>query len=176
MSKRFPISRMGKFYDEMDFSLENEMAREWFEGDLNMTVVLFEVEKYESMVDDIYGESSSSQLKFKTPKELKVRVMIEEANKGSYSDGYNRFEEYGDLIFEVFVDQLKDLGAEIHYGDYIGYVDNEDNIKYFTVYDDGVIYSDNEHTRLGYKGYYRTVKCKVADFDEINPNIMPLNN
>jgi hypothetical protein len=174
MSKRYPISRMSKFYDELDFSLENDMAREWFEGDLNMVVVLFEVEKYESTTDDLYGESSSSQLKFKAPKELRVRLQIDEPKTGSYTEGYNRYEEYGDLTFTVFVDHLKELGAEIHYGDYIGYVDREDNIKYFTVYDDGNIYSDNSHTRLGYKGYYRTVKCKVADFDEINPNIMPI--
>ena len=173
MAKRkFPISRMGKFYDDMDFSLENEMAREWMEGDLNMVVVLFEVDRIKSDVDELYGEASPSELRFKAPKEINVRILIDEATKDSYAEGFHRYEDYGDLTFTVFTDHLKEVGAELNYGDYIGYVDREDNIKYFTVYDDGIINSDNAHTRLGYKSYYRTVKCKTADPGEINPDIM----
>jgi hypothetical protein len=173
MSKqKFPINRMQKFYDSSDFSLENEMAREWMEGDLNMVVVLFEVDRIKSNVDDVYGEASSSELKFKPPKELNVRILIDEATKDSYAEGQHRFEDYGDLTFTVFTDHLEELNAHIHYGDYVGYVDFEDNIKYFTVYDDGAIYSDNSHTRVGFKGYYKTIKCKTADPDEINPEIM----
>jgi hypothetical protein len=67
----------------MDFSLENEMAREWLEGDLNMVVVLFQVDRTASLVDDVYGEAEPNELKFKTPKELNVRILIEEANKDS---------------------------------------------------------------------------------------------
>ena len=174
MYKKFPINRMNKFYDDMDFSLENEMAREWLEGDLNMVVVLFQVDRTASLVDDVYGEAEPNELKFKSPKELNVRILIEEANKDSYAEGYHRFEEYGDLTFTVFTDHLKEVKAEIKYGDYIGYADSEDNIKYFTVYDDGLINSDNAHTRLAYKSYYRTVKCKTADPGEINPDLMPI--
>jgi len=54
--------------------------------------------------------------------------------------------------------------------DYIGYSDREDNIKYFTVTNDGKIFSDNAHTRLGYKGYYRTITCVTTDANEFNPN------
>ena len=43
--KRLPINRMGKFYDYLDFGLENEMAREFVEGDLNFTVILFRVDR-----------------------------------------------------------------------------------------------------------------------------------
>ena len=174
MKRKFPINRMNIFYDESDFSLENEMSREWLEGDLNMVVVLFQVDVAGSTVDDVYGEAESNQLKFKPPKELRVRVFIDEPNKDTYAEGFHRFEDYGDLTFTVFTDQLKELDVEIHYGDYIGYVDFEDNIKYFTVYDDGVINSDNAHTRGAYKPYYKTVKCKTADPDEINPDIMPI--
>lgn len=174
MDRKFPINRMNKFYDESDFSLENEMAREWLEGDLNMVVVLFEVDRTESLIDDVYGEAEPNELRFKPPKELNVRILIDEAKKDSYAEGFHRFEEYGDLIFTVFTDHLKEVGAEIKYGDYIGYVDREDNIKYFTVADDGFINADNAHTRVGYKPYYRTVTCVNADPGEINPNLMPI--
>jgi len=172
--KKIPITRLSKFYDKTDFNLENEMAREFIEGDLNFTVVLFEVDRITSVTDDIYAEASSNELKFHPPKELKVRLILDESTNESYAEGHLRYEDYGDLTFTIFVDQLNELNVDIKYGDYIGYPDKEDNIKYFTVYDDGKIYSDNSHTRLGYEGYYRTIKCKTADFDEINPDIMPL--
>lgn len=174
MAKRFPITRLSKFYDNVDFNMENDMAREYVEGDLNFTVVLFEVDRIKSVTDDVYSEALSNEIKFKSPKEIKVRPIISEATNETYSEGFVRYQDYGDFTFTVFVDQLEEVGADIKYGDYVGYSDREDNIKYFTVYDDGKINSDNSHTRLGYKAYYRTIKCKTADPDEVNPNLMPI--
>lgn len=168
--KKFPISRMGKFYDEIDFSIENEMAREYLEGDLNIVVVLFQVNRTETNVDDVYAEAKASEIKFKAPKELRVKLNLDAAENKSYSSGMNRYMDYGNLTFNIFQEQLDELGCDINYGDYIGYADREDNIKYFTVTNDGKIYSDNSHTRLGYKGYYRTIQCVTADMNEFNPN------
>ena len=172
-NKKFPITRMHKFYDETDFSLENEMAREFLEGDLNITLVLFQVDRVETDkgADDIYGEVSGDKVKFFPPKEIKVRIVLEEAKNETYSEGHLRYQDYGNLTFTIFEDHLKELGADIQYGDYIGYPDREDNIKYFTVTNDGRVNSDNAHTRLGYKSYYRTITCVTADLDEFNPNI-----
>ena len=168
MSKKTPINRMNKFYDEMDFGLENDMAREFFEGDLNTVVVLFQVDKIETSKssDDVYGEVDGDKVRFLPPKEINVRVTLEEASNDTYSEGHVRYQDYGNLNFTVFTDHLFDLGVDISYGDFIGYSDSEDNIKYFTVVNDGRINSDNSHTRLGYKSYYRTVKCVTADPDE----------
>lgn len=172
MAKRFPITRMSKFYDDMDFQLENDMAREFLEGDLNITLVLFQVDRIESEKsgDDVYGEVDADKISFHPPKEIKVRINLEEAGNDTYSEGYGRYQDYGNLTFTIFDDHLKELDADIQYGDYIGYPDREDNIKYFTVVNDGKINSDNAHTRLGYKSYYRTVKCVTADANEFKPN------
>ncbi len=74
--KILPINRMGKFYDSMDFGMENEMAREFLEGDLNFTVILFRVDKIKSQTDDVYGESDSEEIRFLPPVELKVRPVL----------------------------------------------------------------------------------------------------
>ena len=168
--KKFPINRNGKFYDEIDFGIENEMAREYVEGDLNFVVVLFQVDRTETQVDAVYGEAKSNEIRFKAPKELRVKLALEEAENKSYSAGMNRILDYGNLKFHVFQEQLTELNCDISYGDYIGYSDREDNIKYFTVTNDGKIFSDNAHTRLGYKGYYRTITCVTTDANEFNPN------
>jgi hypothetical protein len=164
--KRLPINRMGKFYDYLDFGLENEMAREFVEGDLNFTVILFRVDRIKSQTDDVYGESDVEEIKFHPPVELKVRPALEESQSKAYSEGYGRYEDYGNLMFTVFEDQLVELGVDITYGDYIGYPDKEDNIKYFTVVNDGKINSDNQKTRVGYRSYYRKITCVTADEDE----------
>jgi len=164
--KRLPINRMGKFYDYLDFGLENEMAREFVEGDLNFIVILFRVDRIKSQTEDVYGESDVEEIKFHPPVELKVRPVLDESESKSYSDGYGRYEDYGNLTFTIFDDQLKELGVDITYGDYIGYPDKEDNIKYFTVVNDGRINSDNQKTRVGYKSYYRKITCVTADPDE----------
>lgn len=170
MAKKYPISRLSKFYDESDFNLENEMAREFVEGDLNFVVTLFQIDRAKSSTDDVWGESDTEEMKYLPPKEINVRPLMGEPKQDSYADGYAQYLEYGDFNFTVFTDHLNELKVDIRYGDYIGYVDREDNIKYFTVSNDGKINSDNAHTRLGYKGYYRTIMCINADENEFNPN------
>ena len=166
--KRLPINRMGKFYDYLDFGLENEMAREFIEGDLNFTVILFRIDRIKSQTDDVYGESDVEEIKFYPPVELKVRPTLEESESKAYTEGYLRYEEYGNLTFTILEDQLKELDVDITYGDYIGYPDKEDHVKYFTVVDDGKINSDNQKTRVGYRSYYRKITCVTADPAEFN--------
>jgi hypothetical protein len=132
-------------------------------------VVLFKVDRIKSQTDDVYGEADSEEIVFHPPKEIKIRPILDRAENDSYSDGHLRFQDYGQFKFTVFTDHLEELNTDIDYGDYIGYPDREDNIKYFTVSDDGKIFSDNEHTRLGYKGYYRSITCVPADPSEFNP-------
>lgn len=170
MANKKPISRVNKFYDESDFRLENDMAREFVEGDLNFVVILFQVDRQKSQTDDVWGESDANEIRFLPPKEINVRPFLDEAKQNTYSDGFGQFLEYGDFKFTVFTDHLNEMGVDIRYGDYIGYSDTEDNVKYFTVTNDGRINSDNSHTRLGYKGYYRTITCVNADTDEFSPN------
>jgi len=166
--KRWPITRVHKFYDDVDFNMENEMAREYMEGDLNFTIVLFRVDRIKSQTDSVYGESDVEEIKFHPPMEIKVKLNLEESQSKAYSDSYVRYEDYGNLVFTVFTDHLRELGVDISYGDYVGYPDKEDNIKYFTVVNDGKINTDNQKTRVGYKSYYRKITCVTADPEEFN--------
>ena len=48
------------------------------------------------------------------------------------------------------------------------YQEDEKTIKYYTVSNDGSIFSDNKHTINGYKGFYRTITCVPTSEDEFN--------
>ena len=74
-----------------------------------------------------------------------------------------RYQQYGNLIFHVFIQELKDKNVDIEYGDIISYSDKESNFNYWTVHDDGKITADNKHTRFGLKGYYRSIVCTTLD-------------
>ena len=56
--KIVPINRVNKFFSEEDFNLEISMSRECFEGDNNMSVILYRVNREMTESDNIYGEAS----------------------------------------------------------------------------------------------------------------------
>ena len=51
------------------------------------------------------------------------------------------------------------LDIDINYGDYIGYPEKEDRMRYYVVSNDGRVTSDLKHTIGGYKPFYRTITC-----------------
>jgi hypothetical protein len=166
---RIPNTRLNRFYDDTDFDLEIDMASELIEGDANFTVVLYRIDRNHSNSNDIYGESDAKDIRFLPPVELKVLLSISEAENKNYGDnGALRYQEYGNLTFNILNKQLEDKQVEISYGDIVGYSDREDNLKYFEVFDDGKINSDNAHTQYGYKSFFTTIKCVTVDPDQFN--------
>lgn len=166
---RIPITRLSRYYDENDFQLELDMAREVIEEDTNFTVVLYRIDKVNSNNEDVYGESESREIRFHSPVELKVLLLLNQAENKSYGEnGSLRYQDYGNLVFTVLTNQLEEKNVDISFGDIIAFSDKETNLKYFEVYDDGKINSDNTHTQYGYKAYFRTISCVTVDPDQFN--------
>jgi hypothetical protein len=166
---KIPITRVNKFFSADDFGLELDMGREYLEGDLNMSVILYRIDREETNVDSLYGEVNSSELRFLPPVELLGLIKLELPDNTAYSKGTLRVLDHGKLTFSLYQEQLDELGVDISYGDYLAYPENEFTIKYFTVVNDGKIYSDNAHTILGYKGFYRTIVSVPALSNEFLP-------
>jgi len=72
----------------------------------------------------------------------------------------------GQEWLEVYQKTLDDLGVEIWMGDYIGYYESEDRVRYYVVSDDGYVKSDNKHTYGGYKPFYRTITATWVSENE----------
>lgn len=161
-----PNTRLNFLYDEEDFKLDMEMADEFVKNDMNLSVTLFRINPVQTDTDDVYGESNPRDVRYLPPIVLKVaNLKIEESEQRAYNQQNQtlRYQQYGNLIFHVFIQELQDKNADISYGDVVGYSDKENNFKYWLVQDDGKITADNKHTRFGLKGYYRSVMCVTLD-------------
>jgi hypothetical protein len=164
---KIPITRLNKWYDDMDFDLDVEMGREAIEEDNNFTIVLFRVDRNMTLFDDLYGEANEDGVRYMTPVELKVIPLIEEAkNVAMNPNGSQRHLEDGNLSFGIYQQQLNELGVEISYGDYIGYAISETDVRYYSVANDGLKNYDSKHTIMGYKSAFRTVLCVPTNKDE----------
>lgn len=166
---RVPINRLERFFDEQDFQVEMEMARDFVENDMNFRIVVYRVDRDKTDTDDLYGELDYNELHFKTPIEVHAIVELSEPdNKTHDNTGRLRYQEHGMLTAYVYQHELEESNIDIRYGDIIAYAETEDRIRYYTIVDDGKIYFDNSHTHYGYKGFYRTIKSIPIDPNELN--------
>ena len=168
--KIIPINRLNKFFSADDFSFDIEVGREYLEGDINMRIVLYQVDRVNSVTDDIYGETDKGGIRFRTPVEIPVLPTLAKPENKVYNgnSGSLRYLQDGQLSFGVYDSQLKELNVDISFGDYIGYAVTETEMRYYTVVNDGRKNYDNAHTIGGYKGFFRSVVCAPVDESEFN--------
>lgn len=167
-NEKSPIKRIGKFFSEEDMDLHVNIGLEYLHGDLNMSVFLYRVDIMKSDVDEVYAEASTNEIKYLPPVEIKCLVTIEEPKNNSYKDGMIRYLEPGNLIFKVYIKHLQELGVDIKHGDFIGYKESDDKIRFYSVSNDGKVVIDNKHMHFGYKPFYRTITCVPAQENEFN--------
>lgn len=162
-----PITRVNKWFDESDFSLEIDMGREAIEGDGNFTVILYRVDRRTTQFDSLYGEAVKDGIRFFPPTELKVIPILATAKNKAYNkNGTGRYAQDGNLSFGIYEAQLTELEIDMSFGDYIGYPVSNTEIRYFTIVNDGLKNYDNKHTIMGYKAAFRSVECAPVDESE----------
>lgn len=166
MNNKVPITRIGKFFGSDDYNLDLSIGEEWLYGDMNFTLVLYRIDRIKTKTDDVYGETLKDGIKFLPPVEFKgyVQIMAPE-NKNIGTSKVNQFEP-GNIKVSVYINHLEELGVDISYGDYIGYYETEDRVRYYVVNNDGRVVSDNKHNYGGYKPYYRTIMGSAVTENE----------
>lgn len=166
--RKIPITRVNKFFSDKEFELEIGFGREAIEGDGNFTVILYRVDRINTAADSVYNEASMDEIKYLPPIELKIVPIMNEAQNKAYNSGSGslRYLQDGQFTFGIYDSQLTHLDVDIDYGDYIGYPVTEDEVRFFSVVNDGKKNYDNKHTILGYKGAFRTVVCAPVDDNE----------
>ena len=166
MNNKLPITRLGKFFSQDDFDINIQMGQEYLHGDLNMKLVLYRVDRQKTDNDSVYAEAGMDEIKYFPPIEFNALVKIDEPKNVTYKSGMVRYNEPGNLTLSVYIKHLQELNIDIRYGDFIGYQDTEDKLRYYTVANDGRVTSDNKHKMFGYKPHYRTIVCVPAQETE----------
>jgi hypothetical protein len=163
---RVPITRLNKFFSEEDFNLDIEMGGEWLHGDMNFSLVLYRVDRRRTTKDSVYGEVVEDGIQFLPPVEFKGYVQLEAPENKDMGDSKLSQMESGNIKIGVYQNQLDMLSIEINFGDYIGYYETEERVRYFTVVNDGRVNSDNKHTYGGYKKFYRSIIAAPVNENE----------
>ena len=166
MQKLVPITRLGKFFGAEDYALDIGMGEEWLLGDMNFTVILYRVDRYKTKKDDVYGEVVKDGIQFLAPVELQGLVQVMAPTPKLLGNSKVGIHEPGNMKFSIYQKTLDDLGVEIFQGDYFGYYETEDRVRYYVVSDDGYVVSDNRHSYGGYKPFYRTITATYVSENE----------
>jgi len=166
MQKLVPITRLGKFFGAEDYALDIGMGEEWLIGDMNFTVILYRIDRTKSKVDDVYGEVVKDGIQFLAPVELQGLVQVMAPTSKNYGNSRVELQEPGNMKFSLYQKTLDELGVEIFQGDYLGYYETEDRVRYYVVSDDGYVRSDNRHSYAGYKPFYRSVIATYVSENE----------
>ena len=166
MENLVPITRLGMFFGGEDFALDISMGEQWLLGDMNFTVILYRIDRYKTKTDDVYGEVLEDGIQFLAPVELKGLVQIMAPTNKLLGNSKVKQDEPGNMKFSIYQKTLDDLNVNIFMGDYIGYYETEDRVRYYTVIDDGLVVSDNRHSYGGVKPYYRTIMATWVSENE----------
>jgi len=166
MQKLVPITRLGKFFGAEDYALDIGMGEEWLLGDMNFTIVLYRIDRYKTKTDNVYGEVLEDGIQFMAPVELKGLVQIMAPANKLLGNSKIKQDEPGNMKFSIYQKTLDDMEVNIFVGDYIGYYETEDRVRYYTVIDDGLVKSDNRHSYGGYKPFYRSITATWVSENE----------
>ena len=131
-----------------------------------MKLVLYRVDRTRTDKDAVYGEVGSDEIVYLPPVEFNGIVRVETPKNSTYKSGVLRYLEPGNLTVSVYISHLEELKIDIKFGDYIGYPESENRIRFYTVSNDGKVISDNKHIYFGYKPYYRTITCVPTQENE----------
>ena len=133
---------------------------------MNFTIVLYRIDRYKTKTDDVYGEVTEDGIQFLAPVELQGLVQVIAPSSKNYGNSKIELQEPGNMKFSIYQKTLDDLGVEIFQGDYFGYYESEDRVRYYVVSDDGYVRSDNKHTYGGYKPFYRSIIATYVSENE----------
>lgn len=173
IKRKNPINRNNLFASDRTIDFQVSIGMEYLNKVVNQTIVLYEVDRENTKISDIYKEATFDDLVFKTPVELNVMYTLDKAELKTYDasgiKGY--YLKVGKLTFNIFEKELIENRCDIKRGDYIGLQVTNDRMEYFIVTDDGRVNYDNAHTLFGTKPTYRSISCAIASDRSETQNI-----
>lgn len=166
-----PPEKNNLFYSDVDFEYETEMVENYIEEDLNQSVVVYQIDRSKTKINNTYKDSNKTNIQYKPPREIPCMYEIKDSELKSFDAKTNNgvYSQDGNLNINVLTRTLKKYRCEISRGDYIGVHVDRNLIKYYVVVNDGKVNSANTHMIGGYRPAWRTIECTlVSDITEFN--------
>lgn len=163
------INRNSMFYSEEDFNMECEILEGYLEEDLGQTIILYEVDRSKTKIDDTYKESKGP-IRFKPPREIPCMYEIKSAETKSYNSKTAKgvYSVSGNMTLYVMPTILRKYYCDIKRGDYIGVKHDVDKMSYYVVTNDGKINWANETFVGAYKPAWRRLECAPTTPNEFS--------
>lgn len=165
-----PIKRNNLFYSDEDYDFETDIVLGYMEEDTNQTVVVYEVDRSKTNVNDTYKENNNSTISFKPPRAIPCLYEIKEAEIKSYDSRTSNavYAIGGNLTVYVLVKTLEKYKCDIKRGDYLGIQIDTNKMVYYAVVNDGKVNTANTLYVGAYKPAYRIITATVVDENEFN--------
>lgn len=159
-----PINRNNMFYSAEDFEFETDLIEGYFEEDLNQTVIVYEVDRKRTNVNDIYKEAKKDTIRFLPPKEIPCMFEIQDAQLNTFDSksSTGTYQVSGNLTLYILTKTFDKYKCDIKRGDYVAIQIDEHRMAYFTVTDDGKVNTANKMIVGGYKSAFRVISGAPA--------------
>jgi hypothetical protein len=159
-----PINRNNLFYSEEDFGFETDLIEGYLEEDINQTVVVYEVDRKRTNINDAYKEAKKDTIRFKPPKEVPCMFEIEDAQLNAFDSQSNTgtYQVSGNLKLYIMPKTLEKFKCDIKRGDYVAIQIDSNKMSYFTVTDDGKVNNSNKNIIGAYKVGWRVISASPA--------------
>jgi hypothetical protein len=162
---KYPISRNPLFFDSKMDELYQRIGSDFCSSWMNMKVILYQVDRIKTNVDDLYGETHEDNIKYSTPIELPCIYEISKSENAAYIKNINtaRYKQAGNITIWIYDKILSEYDCDIKYGDLFGVVIDEHTIFYYECTDDGKRNFANTETMYGFKRFWREIKAVEID-------------
>lgn len=164
-----PITRNNLFYSEDDYEFETDIIMEYLEEDTNQTVVVYEVDRKNTTMHQVYQESKKN-IRFKAPREIPCLYEIKDPDVKTYDSKTSNgvYVVDGNLTVYVMDKILAKYKCDIKRGDYIGVMVNNNRMIYFSVVNDGKVNTANSMIVGAYKTPWRVITAAPTTLEEFN--------
>lgn len=164
-----PINRNNLFYSEEDFEYETDIIMQYMEEDTNQTVVVYEVDRSKTAMNEVYQESVRN-IRFKTPREIPCLYEIKESEIKTYDikSSNGTYVVDGGLTIYVMDKILDKYKCDIKKGDYIGVLVNNNKMIYYSVVNDGRVNTSNSMIVGAYRTPWRVITAAPTTLEEFD--------
>ena len=157
------------FYNDEQYVFEKSMMNEYIETS-NQSIFYHFIDRKSSSTYDIYGESTSDNMKIE--KTVELRCLFEVINREkNYRNEEGLYHEDVYLTARIMEDELNNMGVSIIAGDYCSIFDGA-NYLTFEIDDPNMINTESRYTK-GYRPFLRTIKAHLVNDDELKIEIKP---